>query len=211
MPTSYETLKKRYTDEKFLLNAAKRREALEYQKISFGKLSGKKRYILLLLKDTHNSFYIGNYPATVALCGMMLESMLLLKIKIHFAVTKTIEYKRSPKSPVTTIKNEADLVSLTFVDLIGVCHFYTYLPNDLFQDLRNIHKIRNMTIHEKMPFFKRVEDEYQLELQGAKFPVVIKRDDVKPLWSETASLAAYYCLTKTRLIFHKLIATIEED
>jgi len=208
---SYETLKKRYTDEEFIQSAAARRDALEYEKITFGKnLSPRKKYILMLLKDTHASFYIGNYPAVIAMCGMMLESMLNLKVKVHFSITKFIEYTRSPSSPVQRATTEEEIDNLQFSDLIGVCHKYNYLSNELFQDLRNIHKIRNITIHDKMPYFKRVDENYVFDIPGAKFPVIISRDSVKPLISDTSSLAAYYCLTRTRKIFHALIATIDD-
>jgi len=207
---SYETLKKRYTDEKFIKSAASRRDALEYEKITFGKnLSPKKKYILLLLKDTHASFYIGNYPAVIAMCGMILESVLLLKVRTHFEITKFIEYTRKPNGPVLSARTIEEIEDLQFSDLIGVCHHYNYLSNDLFQQLRSIHKIRNITIHEKMPYFKRVDETYVLDLPGAKFPVVLQRDSVKPLISDTSSLAAYFCLTRTRMILHAVIEGIE--
>ncbi|MDA3901662.1 MAG: hypothetical protein PF637_14220 [Spirochaetes bacterium] len=106
-------------------------------------MSVRKKYILTLLRDTHSAFYTGNFVATIVLCGMMLEAMLHLKVKNHFKVTKCIEYTRSAKSPVITLKDEDALNDLQFIDMIGVCHCYKYLSNELSQDLRNIHKIRN--------------------------------------------------------------------
>ncbi len=244
---SYETLKKRYTDEEFITSAAARRNSLEYEKITFGKnLSPRKKYILLLLKDTHAAFlgrntkrfshtienkktalsmlcarkgtaiksfwkspYIGNYPAVIAMCGMMLESVLLLKVRTHFEITKFIEYTRKPNGPVLAARTIEEIEELQFADLIGVCHHYNYLSNDLFQQLRNIHKIRNITIHDKMPFFKRVDNDYVLELPGAKFPVVLSRESVKLLIADTSSLAAYFCLTRSRLILSVVIESFE--
>ena len=207
---SYETLKKRYTDENYIKSAALRRDSLEYDKITFGSnLSPQKRYILLLLKEAHASFYAGNYPAVIAMCGMMLESVFSIKIRAHFEITKYLEYTRKPNGPLYRVKTEDELDDLQFNDMIGVCFNYRYLSNELFQHLRNIHKIRNITIHEKMPFFKRVDDDYILELAGSKFPVVLARESVKVLVSDTASLASYYCLTRTRHILHSVIQSVE--
>jgi len=207
---SFETLKKRYSDEDYVKSAAARRDALDCEKITFGKnLSPQKRYILLLLKDAHASFYTGNYPAVIALCGMMLESVLSMKAQALFALVKYLEYTRRPNGQVFTVKSEEELEDLQFNDLIGVCFKYHYISNEMFQDLRNIHKIRNITVHDKMPYFKRVDDDYVLELPGSKFPVALARERVKPLVRDTASLSSFYCLTRTRNILHAVIESID--
>lgn len=208
MPTSYEILQKRYSNEKFLQKAAARRDALEYEKISFGKLSPRKNYIRLLLPQAHSCFYFGNFQACISMCGMMLETILQLKVKTHFNVTGCIEYRPGPRKDPVYIKDVQELERLSLNDLIGVCYNYRYLKDELFTHLRNIQRIRNITIHDKMPLFRRVEDEYVLEL--GKREARYLRKEVSSLIHDTISLPAFYCLTKTREIFHALVTNIEE-
>lgn len=207
--TSYDKLKDRWSKDDLLQKAAAHRDALEYKKISFGKLTGQKNYIRLLLPQAHESFYLGNYQSCIAVCGMMLESVLHLKTKSLFNIFNKIEFTKFNERTVTTISIENDLVRLELSNLIDVCKKYRFLSEEKIEDLLNIQKIRNLTIHDKMPFFKRKEDEYILEL--GRNEIRLKRSDVAPLIQNTASLAAYFCLTRTRMIFHSIVKDIDVD
>lgn len=207
MASSYEELKKRYSKEDFLKKAADRRDALNYNKISFGKLSGKKNYIRLLLPQAHECFYLGDYQACIAVCGMMLESLLHMKTKNILDVLKELTFARYKDAPLITIQSEEELERTDFRDLINICFKYKCLKRERLMDLKNIQQIRNRTIHDKMPFFKIDNDEYYLDLGNREIRLNI--EEVKLLRSDTASLSSYYVLTRTRMIFHDIVKDIE--
>lgn len=207
MASSYEELKKRYSKEDFLKKAADRRDALNYNKISFGKLSGKKNYIRLLLPQAHECFYLGDYQACIAVCGMMLESLLHMKTKNILDVLKELTFARYKDAPLITIQSEEELERTDFRDLINICFKYKCLKRERLMDLKNIQQIRNRTIHDKMPFFKIDNDEYYLDLGNQEIRLNI--EEVKLLRSDTASLSSYYVLTRTRMIFHDIVKDIE--
>lgn len=211
---SYDTLRKRWSNEKLLKHAAVRRTHLEYKRITLGKRQDCIWRINNLIRQVHSTYYLGFFEATCALSGILLEQAII------YVVSKSIQQgnkitttKRNYKSGFTIdyeINNAEDILKLNLTELIILCSKNRIFSSNGICDIaHDIRKIRNTSIHEKMPLFKLEDERLVLDLnregEDKKYNTVcIDKSEVEDLLFDVKQITPYYCLTRTRKVLHDL-------
>jgi hypothetical protein len=209
---SYQTLKSRYGSEELLRQAALRRSHLNYQPIRFGPLNGQKNYLRTLLPQAHAAYYLGSFHACISLCGSMLEALLQMclreELKQEGVITFGFYFQGSRVEKVTRAE---ELEKMSFNDMINFCKQKKILSEQLFRDLCFIKDIRNKTLHERIPRFREVEGSYVLVLKKGNFVsrISLEPGEVGELNADGYQITAYYCLSRMRRIFARLLSAPE--
>ncbi len=200
---SYNDLKKRYSNDKLIEQVAFRREHLNSDKISIGKRGN----ITHILKQTHQTYYLGDFNATCMLAGTLLEGVLSLKLEQHLLSGNKV-YVRSKKHGKYLADKPEDIEDLNFSSLItlcGQCGFLDKTTKDYSHDIR---KIRNETTHNKMPYFNKDNNSGNMIMKIKQAGVIIEfpAKEVEELLDKQGNkpITAYYCLKRTREILHQL-------
>jgi hypothetical protein len=205
---SLETLTNRYSNPGLLKAAALRRAHLNYNRISFGRLNGQKKYLRLLLSQAHTAYYIGSFHACIALCGCLLEALLQIKIKKELKEKgKIMFYFYFQGKKIEKIETKEDIEKLTFNDMINLAKNKRFLNREQYIHLCNIKEIRNQALHEKLIPFVESKNGFSLSLHKNIRPIhiVLEREEVADLKDDGFQITAYYCLSRMRRIFRTLI------
>ena len=205
----YRILRDRFS-EKRLLEAAHRREHLQYRSIRIGDApgSGKVRF---LVAQMHQNYYFGFFETVCALGGIILEQALMYRLK-------RVVRERGPLGIGTPggrkwIQNPSDLFEYGVSDLLRLAHDEGLIAGRrLMQYAHQLRWIRNMVVHEAMPFFaERGDGSLEMRVIRSRSARVsyaiirLKGEEVAGLSQKRGEITAYYCISRLREILQVLL------
>jgi hypothetical protein len=205
---SFSILQQRWSDPKLLEEASKRRDHLNYEKISFGAIDDEKLYIISLLPQAHCSYYMGHYQGCVVMCGTILEAM--MQKVVHEAIKKEpilLNLNRDAEQPqVIMSKNDVDELSLNLI--LKIFKDKHWLNLGSYNSLFDLREIRNITIHDKLPLFSRDEKKkvYFLDLErGFYRKIEIPAESVVDISEPSEQITAWYTLKTARELLKEMV------
>ncbi|WGK69059.1 hypothetical protein P0082_11335 [Candidatus Haliotispira prima] len=203
---SYQTLKNRWGDKELLRSAAQKRDHLAYERIRFGEMDDEKHYIISLLPQAHNSYYMGHSEACIAMCGSLLEAF-LAKVITGKITDKPIPLKKGNYQ--IDLKSAEEVQELSLHDLIKIIQ--RRLQREDTTLLHNIKDLRNRTLHGHIPIFeyRPTENTYVCTLDygnGTGREIDIRAEEVIDIDDPPQQITAWYCLKYSRHILHCLLS-----
>lgn len=203
-------LKKRFNDKR-LKEAAQRRAGLAYESIKIGDKRGSGK-VKFLLAQMHQNYYFGYFETACTLAGIILEQGLVFRISNWISERGPILFKRKKNSSIW-IQNREQLLELDLIGLLLLAEQEKILDDKrLILYSHQIRWIRNMVVHDRMPFFKDTGKK-NLEmkvLKSRKKPVkyaTIKLDakEVENIIKKRGEITAYFCISRVRDVLKTLL------
>jgi hypothetical protein len=203
-------LRRRY-GEKRLQKAALRRRHLNYQRIHIGDYPGSGR-VKFLLAQMHQNYYFGFSESACILAGTLLEQGLMCRLANRMKERGPLSFRKNGQRK--WVQTRADLLDLEIVDMLELARAEGVLTEGRTILLAHeIRWIRNMVVHDKVPFFKS-RDERFLEMPVAKSrkgrvkyaKVLLEKAEVAELACGRAELTAYFCVSRVRMILRSLFS-----
>jgi len=205
----YRTLRDRFS-EKRLLEAAHRREHLQYRSIRIGDApgSGKVRF---LVAQMHQNYYFGFFETVCALGGIILEQALTYRLKRVLRERGPLQLRSAEVR--RWIQKPSELFELGVSDLLRLAQEQGLMPGRrVMQYAHQLRWIRNMVVHEAMPFFALREDG-TLEMRVIRsrsgrvsYAIIrLKGEEVAELEQKRGEITAYYCISRLREILQVLL------
>jgi hypothetical protein len=205
----YRTLKKRYS-EKRLLEAAHRREHLQYRSLRIGDAPGSGK-VKFLLAQMHQNYYFGSFETVCALGGIILEQALMYRLKRAVRVRGPLVILDEGRK--IWIQAPDDLFEHSVSTLLKLAHDEGLIKGKrVMQYAHQLRWIRNMVVHEAMPFFVEREGG-MLEMRVIRsrsrpvsYAIIrLKSQEVAELSQKRGEITAYYCVSRLREILQGLL------
>ncbi len=204
--SSYNTLKQRWGDPELLRRAAQKRDHLNYRRLSFGEIDAEKRYVISLLPQAHNAYYLGYFEACIAMCGNLLEAFLAKFI------ADQVQYKplycKLDKDRELRLETAEQVQNLSLNELLKVAK--RKLSQSDYALLHNVKELRNRSLHGRIPRFEYSPEEssYVCTLHygsSSSREISIPEADVSEIDDPPEQITAWYCLKYSRYILHCLL------
>jgi hypothetical protein len=205
----YRTLKNRFS-EKRLLEAAHRREHLQYRSLRIGDAPGSGK-VKFLLAQMHQNYYFGSFETVCALGGIILEQALMYRLRR--AVRERGPLAMEENGRRVWIQSPEDLFEHGVSSLLKLGHDEGLIKGKrLMQRAHELRWIRNMVVHEAMPFFVE-RDGGELEMRvirsrsrpASHAMIRMKKQEVAGLSGKRGEITAYYCVSRLREILQSLL------
>jgi hypothetical protein len=205
----FQTLKNRFS-EKRLLEAAHRREHLRYRSLRIGDApgSGKVRF---LLAQMHQNYYFGFFETVCALGGIILEQAVIYRLKRAVRDRGPLALTQDGKR--IWLQGPEDLFEHSVSTLLSLAFDEGLIKGRrVMQYAHHLRWIRNMVVHEAMPFFVEREggDLEMRVIRSRSKPVSyamirMKGEEVAGLSGKRGEMTAYYCVSRLREILQSLL------
>lgn len=205
----YRTLKNRFSDKR-LLEAAHRREHLRYRSLRIGDApgSGKVRF---LLAQMHQNYYFGFFETVCALGGIILEQALMYRLRRAVSVRGPLAMEDNGRR--MWIQSAGDLFDHNVSALLKLAHDEGLIKGKrVMQCAHELRWIRNMVVHEAMPFFvERQGGVLEMRVirsrsKPASYAMIrMKGQEVEGLSRKRGEITAYYCVSRLREILQSLL------
>jgi hypothetical protein len=207
--THFRTLKSRFS-EKRLLEAAHRREHLRYRSLRIGDAPGSGK-VKFLLAQMHQNYYFGFFETVCALGGIILEQALSYRLKAALRDRGPLPIAQDGQK--RWIQCPGDLFEHSVTTLLKVAADEGLLKGRrVMQYAHHLRWIRNMVVHEAMPFFTEREggDLEMRVIRSRSKPVSyaiirMKGEEVAGLSGKRGEITAYYCVSRLREILQSLL------
>ncbi|MEM9423788.1 MAG: hypothetical protein AAF975_03235 [Spirochaetota bacterium] len=207
MEDSYQTLKRRWGDAEFLRRAAILREHLAYERIRFGKIDEEKRYVISLLPQAHESYYMGHWEASIAMCGSLLEAF-LTKLIADRMCDKSLRQATLEDMQRRGLQRIESIQNLALNDLIKLVSRERSLNQHELSLLHNVKELRNRTLHGRIPLFEYQAPVYVCSLSygpNSSREIEIPESEVVDIDEPPEQITAWYCLKYSRYILHRFL------